>query len=423
MKYNNNNNNNNNNYGPMVRKPVRGYAFYEGAIRHSLDFLSGIFHISNLINNKRPIDGKAYITVDEDADTMTIQSLFDKYNDYVIPRVSVVSLDDKLLAVYRKEIEYLIDTVNRIGKYYGGATFEAFIFTPKVQDGQFSISVIARDPYTKLLHQKIHMTTLERLSRANNITSTVHDIFGDIRDTLMGYINRNKAKSMSSGGDFDGDVLYKEYLDKEMAKLQLNSMYGLHGGDIPAEVEFTNRVKGFGASTYKLFGVPESMVDTKESTAAYEHAMDAISSTFDKYRGGFMKDYTSMYDKAIKKVIFNDPATVVMWNDGTKTVVKKHGDVEFNGEAAVMYAYVLRWHFNNNRKSMRIWLKQNAKRFEWQSEEPKKIAVTRTSKGKITKASQKEIYEAMSQEQKEVVDAIIQDAVKEFKEGVKNEDK
>ena len=139
-----------------------------------------------------------------------------------------------------------------------------------------------------------------------------------------------------------------------------------------------------------------------------------------------MKDYTSMYGKAIKKVIFNDPATIVMWKDGTKTVVKKHGDVEFNGEAAVMYAYVLRWHFNNNRKSMRIWLKQNAKRFEWQSEKPKKITVTRTSKGKLTKTSQKEIYEAMTPEQKEVVDTMIQDAVKGSKKnaaGGEHEDK
>lgn len=30
----------------------------------------------------------------------------------------------------------------------------------------------------------------------------------------------------------------------------------------------------------------------------------------------------------IKKVIFNDPATIVFWNDGTKTVVKcKEGDL------------------------------------------------------------------------------------------------
>lgn len=34
------------------------------------------------------------------------------------------------------------------------------------------------------------------------------------------------------------------------------------------------------------------------------------------------------YQHGIKKVIFNDPATIVLWNDGTKTVVKcQEGDV------------------------------------------------------------------------------------------------
>ena len=29
-----------------------------------------------------------------------------------------------------------------------------------------------------------------------------------------------------------------------------------------------------------------------------------------------------MYENRIKKVIFNDPATIILWKDGTKTVVK-----------------------------------------------------------------------------------------------------
>lgn len=34
----------------------------------------------------------------------------------------------------------------------------------------------------------------------------------------------------------------------------------------------------------------------------------------------------------IKKVIFNDPATIVFWADGTKTVAKAHGDDKFDKE-------------------------------------------------------------------------------------------
>lgn len=34
----------------------------------------------------------------------------------------------------------------------------------------------------------------------------------------------------------------------------------------------------------------------------------------------------------IKKVIFNDPATIVLWNDGTKTVVKCQAGDEYSKE-------------------------------------------------------------------------------------------
>lgn len=40
----------------------------------------------------------------------------------------------------------------------------------------------------------------------------------------------------------------------------------------------------------------------------------------------------------IKKVIFNDPATIVFWNDGSKTVVKAH-DEEFDPEKGLAMAF------------------------------------------------------------------------------------
>ena len=41
---------------------------------------------------------------------------------------------------------------------------------------------------------------------------------------------------------------------------------------------------------------------------------------------------------AITNVIFNDPATIVFWRDGTKTVVKAHGDDEFDPEKGLTMA-------------------------------------------------------------------------------------
>lgn len=42
----------------------------------------------------------------------------------------------------------------------------------------------------------------------------------------------------------------------------------------------------------------------------------------EKEKKGMYTNYTRMYVPSIKKVIFNNPATIVIWNDGTKTTVK-----------------------------------------------------------------------------------------------------
>lgn len=46
-------------------------------------------------------------------------------------------------------------------------------------------------------------------------------------------------------------------------------------------------------------------------------------------------------DFKIKRVIFNNPATIVFWEDGTKTVVKAHGD-EFDEEKGLAMAIAKR---------------------------------------------------------------------------------
>ena len=50
--------------------------------------------------------------------------------------------------------------------------------------------------------------------------------------------------------------------------------------------------------------------------------------------------------RTIKKVIFNDPTTIVLWGDGTKTVVKcQEGDV-FDKELGLAMA-ICKKHFGN----------------------------------------------------------------------------
>lgn len=56
----------------------------------------------------------------------------------------------------------------------------------------------------------------------------------------------------------------------------------------------------------------------------------------------------------ISKVIFNDPATIVLWDDGTKTVVKCSEDDAFDAEKGLAFAIIKRMISPNSSKYYRI---------------------------------------------------------------------
>ena len=55
-----------------------------------------------------------------------------------------------------------------------------------------------------------------------------------------------------------------------------------------------------------------------------------------------------MCSVSIRKVIFNDPATVVLWSDGTKTVVKCGPEDKFDMEKGLAMAIVKKMAGNDN---------------------------------------------------------------------------
>lgn len=65
----------------------------------------------------------------------------------------------------------------------------------------------------------------------------------------------------------------------------------------------------------------------------------------------------------IRKVIFNDPATVVLWSDGTKTVVKCGPEDTFDMEKGLAMAIVKKMAGNDNRfhKVFKQYLKKKKK--------------------------------------------------------------
>lgn len=63
----------------------------------------------------------------------------------------------------------------------------------------------------------------------------------------------------------------------------------------------------------------------------------------------------------IRKVIFNNPATIVLWSDGTKTVVKCGPDDIFDKEKGLAMAIVKKMAGNDSRfhKIFKKWCKPN----------------------------------------------------------------
>lgn len=103
--------------------------------------------------------------------------------------------------------------------------------------------------------------------------------------------------------------------------------------------------------------------DTKYKYSWENNALKmALNSTY-----GRVANYIANDEKAIKaamwewkitpkKVIFNGPATIVIWQDDTKTVVKKSEDDTDDREKAIMYA-ILKRQFGSRAK-MNRYLKQ-----------------------------------------------------------------
>lgn len=70
------------------------------------------------------------------------------------------------------------------------------------------------------------------------------------------------------------------------------------------------------------------------------HVAGAIYGDMGGIRTNYAKCYTGTTDKfAIKNVIFNNPATIVFWADGTKTVVKCQEDDIYSEEVGLALCF------------------------------------------------------------------------------------
>ena len=78
----------------------------------------------------------------------------------------------------------------------------------------------------------------------------------------------------------------------------------------------------------------------KITSNAYRNVLDLLchanfTTEKEKEKKDMPVDRNRVYIPAIKKVIFNNPATIVIWNDGTKTTVKCSERDEYSEEVGL----------------------------------------------------------------------------------------
>lgn len=94
--------------------------------------------------------------------------------------------------------------------------------------------------------------------------------------------------------------------------------------------------------------VYESYLDrwgsNKATNNTYRNVLDSlcysktnfiIEKEVEKEKKNMPVDHNKVYIPAIKKVIFNNPVTIVIWNDGTKTTVKCSERDEYSEEVGL----------------------------------------------------------------------------------------
>lgn len=99
------------------------------------------------------------------------------------------------------------------------------------------------------------------------------------------------------------------------------------------------------------------------ATAPYSYSISASGLGGATYIGSLEKETTKEPEKKnetkaphyvphaykVKRIIYNDPATIVFWNDGTKTVVKRGPAETFNKYTAFCAALAKKMYGNNSR--------------------------------------------------------------------------
>lgn len=185
--------------------------------------------------------------------------------------------------------------------------------------------------------------------------------------------------------DFDSCGMTLEKPTQQLvdaAKNAINSVYGLMAAEqkiAKRGIDLADSTDSLEQSVVKQFinemtenvkGDPQFMPNRENDRAFHQYLIwdDALTrKLYDKIQKEKNK---AIYDNMIQRVIFNPPATIVIWRDGSKTVVKCGENDIFDPEKGLAMAISKRA-FGDNRDYYEIFAKWVGK-YEYQQKKREK---------------------------------------------------
>ncbi len=139
--------------------------------------------------------------------------------------------------------------------------------------------------------------------------------------------------------------------DKELGMLFNNGKFVGNVSDIEITFDSNGDCTAKATCDYDLYSMTATI---NEATSLYK-CIDKIMKGVSPTMPTTVQKYLTKPE--IEKVIFNEPATVILWKDGTKTVVKAHNE-PYDEEKGFVMAYLKRLLGNDNtfNKEIRKWM-------------------------------------------------------------------
>lgn len=144
------------------------------------------------------------------------------------------------------------------------------------------------------------------------------------------------------------------YLDRKYMRIEIP---GHPSGKVKGEYRGIQIITSMNISSYEC----RIVYDDESLSIAYD---DKLVFECGSYVPPFVHEKISVYSgPAIKKVIFNNPATIVYWNDLTKTVVKCQKGDKFDPEKGLVMAYFKKMHGNKHEyyDELTKWIRKGEK--------------------------------------------------------------